>query len=106
MHEIHHQMEVNLINWISRLRLNAREILKGWSPLTPGPVMLILPMFPPRLLISFLSDEPDKWADKALATRRRPLKAQIANCCIVITWLCYFSIVCRHQSWGVGNIRR
>lgn len=32
MHEIHHQMEVNLINWISPLRLNAREILKGWSP--------------------------------------------------------------------------
>ena len=34
MHEIHHQIEVNLINWISRLRLNAREILKGWSPHT------------------------------------------------------------------------
>ena len=31
MHEIHHQIEVNLINWISQLRLNAWEILKGWN---------------------------------------------------------------------------
>ena len=80
MHEIHHQMELNLINLISQLRLNAREILKGWSPhALSGPVMAVMPMFSPRLLISFLNDEPDKWADKALSTRRRPLKAQIAQ---------------------------
>ena len=43
-------------------------------------------VFSPHLLISLLNDEPDKWADKALATRHHwPLKAQIANCCIVIT---------------------
>ena len=80
MDEIHHQMELNLINLISQLRLNAREILKGWSPPAhSGPVMAVMPMFSPRLLISFLNDEPDKWADKALSTRRRPLKAQIAQ---------------------------
>ena len=81
MHEIHHQIEVNLINWISQLRLNAREILKGCNPphALSGPVMAIMPMFSPRLLISFLNDEPDKWADKALSTRCRPLKAQIAQ---------------------------